>query len=155
MTPLRKLGFGALFGGGVLLLSAFFVAALFVGPLIFWLAWNVMDFAAAVGLPELGFWAIVLATLFLITGWFGKSLIAAIVFIAHPAWLDGAANAHWPEPTFKNFVAVMLLAILASRPHAHAHKNEQATRKRADQTSGGPWVRIDSAMKQEHPDGPI
>jgi len=28
----------------------------------------------------------------------------------------------WPEPTLRNFVAVALLALLASRPHAHAHE---------------------------------
>jgi len=32
---------------------------------------------------------------------------------------------HWPEPTFRNFVAVALLAPLASRPHAHAHKGRR------------------------------
>ena len=90
-------------------------------PLIFWLAWNVLDFAHAVGLPELGFWGIVLATLFLVVGWFGKVVITAIVFLVDPSWFHGAAQVRWPEPTFRNFVAVVLLAVLASRPHAHAH----------------------------------
>ena len=44
--------------------------SLLLGPLVFWLAWNVLNFAHAVGLPELGFWGIVLATLFLVVGWF-------------------------------------------------------------------------------------
>ena len=56
-----------------------------MGPLLFWPAWNVLDLAAAVGLPELGFWGIVLATLFLIVGWFPKLVITAIVFLADPS----------------------------------------------------------------------
>ena len=105
------------------------VAAILLGPLIFWLAWNVLDFASAVGLPELGFWGIVLATLFLVVGWFGKVVITAVVFLVDPSWFDGAARVHWPEPTFRNFVAVVLLALLASRPHAHAHERTRRTQK--------------------------
>lgn len=119
---LRILGIGALVAGGLALALAALVAALFVGPLVFWLAWNVLDFASAVGLPELGFWGIVVATLFLVVGWFGKVVIAAIVFLVDPSWFHGAAEVHWPEPTFRNFVAFALLALLASRPHANAHK---------------------------------
>jgi len=111
---LRILGIGALAVGAL-------VAALLLGPLIFWLAWNVLDLAEAVGLPELGFWGIVLATLFLVVGWLGKVVIAAIVFLVEPSWFEGAAQVEWPEPTFRNFVAVALLAVLASRPHARAH----------------------------------
>jgi hypothetical protein len=48
-------------------------------------------------------------------------VIAAIVFLVDPSWFHGAAEVRWPEPTFRNFVAVALLALLASRPHAHAH----------------------------------
>src|SRR5712691_11950815 len=92
-----------------------------LGPLVFWIARNVLDFGSALGLPELGFWGIVLATLFLVAGWLGKVVITGIVFLVDPSWFDGAAQVHWPEPTFRNFVAVVLLALLASRPHAHAH----------------------------------
>jgi hypothetical protein len=119
---LRVLGIGALVAGGLAVALAALVAVILIGPLIFWVAWNVLDFASAVGLPELGFWAIVLATLFLVIGWFGKVLITAIVFLVDPSWFDGAAQVRWPEPTFRNFVAVALLALLASRPHAHAHE---------------------------------
>jgi hypothetical protein len=38
------------------------------GPLLFWIAWNLLEFAHAVVQPELGFWGIVLATLFLVIG---------------------------------------------------------------------------------------
>ena len=119
---LQVLGVGVLVAGGLAVALAALMAAILAGPLLFWLAWNVLDFAGAVGLPELGFWGIVLATLFLVVAWFGKVAITAIVFLVEPSWFDGAADVHWPEPTFRNFVAVALLALLASRPHAHAHQ---------------------------------
>jgi hypothetical protein len=119
---LRILGIGALVAGGLAVALTALIVAVLIGPLIFWVAWNVLDFAAAVGLPELGFWGIVLATLFLVVGWFGKVVIAAIVFLVDPSWFHGAAQVRWPEPTFRNFVAFALLALLASRPHAHARK---------------------------------
>ena len=128
-TVLRVLGIGALVAGGIVVALVALLVVLLIGPVIFWLAWNVLDFAAAVGLPELGFWGIVLATLFLVIGWFGKVVITAVVFLVEPSWFDGAARVHWPEPTFRNFVAVVLLALLASRPHAHAHER---TRRHED-----------------------
>jgi hypothetical protein len=125
---LRILGIGALVAGGLAVALAALAAAILIGPLIFWVAWNVLNFAAAVGLPELGFWGIVLATLFLVVGWFGKVLIAAIVFLVEPSWFHGAADVRWPEPTFRNFVAVALIALLASRPHAQAHQRTRRAR---------------------------
>ena len=119
---LRIFGIGALVAGGLAVALAALIAAILVGPLIFWVAWNVLNFASAVGLPELGFWGIVLATLFLVVSWFGKVLITAVVFLVDPSWFHGAAEVRWPEPTFRNFVAIALLALLASRPHAHAHE---------------------------------
>jgi hypothetical protein len=118
---LQVLGVGVLVAGGLAVAVAALAAAILLGPLLFWLAWNVLDLAGAVGLPELGFWGIVLATVFLVVSWFGKVLITAVVFLVEPSWFDGAAEVRWPEPTFRNFVAVALLALLASRPHAHAH----------------------------------
>ena len=126
---LRALGIGALVAGGLAIAAIATAAALLLGPLVFWVAWNVLDFAHAVGLPELGFWGIVLATLFLVLGWAGKVAAAAIIFLVDPSWFHGAAHVRWPEPTFRNFVAVALLALLASRPHAHA--NDQGGRRRS------------------------
>ena len=134
-TVLRVLGIGALVAGGIVVALVALLVVLLIGPVIFWLAWNVLDFASAVGLPELGFWGIVLATLFLVIGWFGKVVITAVVFLVEPSWFDGAARVHWPEPTFRNFVAVVLLALLASRPHAHAHER---TRRPKDWSSVNP-----------------
>jgi hypothetical protein len=119
----RILGIGALVAGGLVVALAALAATILLGPLVFWVAWNVLNFGHAVGLPELGFWGIVLATLFLVVGWFGKVVITGVVFLADPSWFaNGTAQVHWPEPTFRNFVAVVLLAVLASRPHAHAHR---------------------------------
>jgi hypothetical protein len=126
---LRFLGIGALVAGGLVVGVAALTAAILLGPLIFWVAWNVLDFASAVGLPELTFWGIVLATLFLVVSWFGKVVIAAIVFLVDPSWFHGAAEVRWPEPTFRNFVAVALLALLASRPHAHAHERTRRNKR--------------------------
>ena len=128
---LRILGIGALVAGGLAVALAALIAAILIGPLIFWIAWNVLNLAHAVGLPELGFWGIVLATLFLVVSWFGKVAIAAINFVVEPAWFDGAAEVRWQEPTLRNFVAVALLALLASRPHAHAHQRTHRKKGRA------------------------
>jgi len=125
---LRILGIGALVAGGLVAALAALAAMLLLGPLVFWLAWNVLDFAHAVGLPELGFWGIVFATLFLVVGWFPKVVITAIVFLVDPSWFDGSAQVHWPAATFRNFVAVALLALLASRPHTHAQKGRRGKR---------------------------
>ena len=104
---LRVLGIGALVAGGLAVALAALVATILLGPLIFWVAWNVLDFASAIGLPELAFWGIVLATLFLVVGWVGKLVIAAIVFLVDPSWFHGAAEVRWPEPTFRNFAAAL------------------------------------------------
>jgi len=119
-SVMRFLGIGALVAGGLVIALAALAAVLLIGPVVFWLAWNVLEFGPAIGLPELGFWSIVLATLFLVVGWFGKMLITAIVFLVDPSWFSGSALVHWPETTFRNFIAVALLALLASRPHARA-----------------------------------
>jgi hypothetical protein len=129
-AALRVLGVGALVAGGLAVAVVVLALVVLIGPLIFWLAWNVLDLAHAVGLPELGFWGIVLATLFLVLGWVGKVVITGVVFLVNPDWFaNGTARVHWPEPTFKNFVAVALLALLASRPHAHAHQRAQRSRQ--------------------------
>jgi len=120
---LRIFGIGALVAGGLAVAAAVLVAVALLGPLVFWIAWNVLGLAHALGLPELGFWGIVLATVFLVVGWFPKVVITGIVFLVDPSWFHGASQVRWPEPTFRNFVAVALLALLASRPHAHAQKH--------------------------------
>jgi len=119
---LRVFGVGALVAGGLALALAAFVALLLLGPLIFWLGWNVLHFGSAIGLHGLGFWAIVLATLFLVLDWFGKVVYTGVVFLVDPSWFHGSAELHWPSPCFRNFVAVAVLSLLAARPHAHARR---------------------------------
>ena len=128
---LQLLGIWALVAGGLATIAAFFLALLLAWPFLFWLAWNVLDFAHAVGLPELAFWGIVLAALFLALGWFGKMLIVAIVFVVDPDWFHGSARVHWPEATFKNFVAIGLLALLAVRPLRARHVKVMRRGRRA------------------------
>jgi uncharacterized membrane protein len=65
----------------------------------------------------------------LVAGGAGKVVIAAVVFLADPSWFHRAAEMHWPEPTFRNFVAVAMLALLASRPHAHAHQRTRRAKR--------------------------
>jgi hypothetical protein len=125
---LQILGIGVLIAGGLAVALAVIVATVLLGPLVFWFAWNVLNFASAIGLPELGFWGILFATLFLVVGWGGKVLITAVVFLADPSWFSGSAQVHWPDPTFRNFISVALLAALASRPHAHAHGHKRSRR---------------------------
>jgi hypothetical protein len=127
---LRILGIGALVAGGLVVVIGALVATVLLGPFVFWIAWNVLDFGHAVGLPGLGFWGIVLATLFLVVGWFPKVVITGIVFVVEPSWFQGTAQVRWPEPTLRNFVAVALLALLASRPHAHAQRHRHKQRHR-------------------------
>ena len=132
----RILGIGVFVAGGLAITLAVIAATAFLAPLVFWIAWNVLDFGHAVGLPELGFWAILLATLFLVVGWGGKMLITAIVFLVDPSWFSRSAEVHWPDTSFKNFVAIALLAAVASRPHAHGHKAGRRRRGRyADSTA--------------------
>lgn len=69
-----------------------------------------------------------LATLFLVVGWFPKVVITGIVFLVDPSWFHGSAEVHWPAPTFRNFVAVALLALLATRLHTHAQKGRRVRR---------------------------
>jgi hypothetical protein len=127
----KLFGIGALVAGSIAAVAALLAAAVLIGPILFWLAWNVLDFGPAVGLPELGFWGIVLATLFLALGWAGKMVITAVVFLADPSWFHGAAQVHWPDTTFRNFVAIALLALIATRPRA----SRRWERKRR----GRPW----------------
>jgi hypothetical protein len=126
----KAFGIGALVVGSIAVVGGLLAATVLIGPILVWLAWNELDFAHAVGLPELGFWGIVLATLFLGLGWMGKIVVTAIVFIADPSWFHGAAQVHWPEPTFKNFVAIALLALIATRPRASRKWDRRSRRAR-------------------------
>lgn len=113
---LAILGLGALLAGA----AALVIGGLLFGPLLVWLAWNVLDLAHAVGAPELGFWGLVLVAVFLAIGLAGRVIIVAAVFLIDPDWFHGSARLHWPEPTFRNFVAICLILIVAS-VSSHPH----------------------------------
>jgi hypothetical protein len=121
----------ALLGIGAILATvvAVVVGGLLVGPLLVWLAWNVLDLGHAVGAGELGFWGVVLVALFLAVGGAGRILIVAIVFLLDPHWLHRSAALHWPSPSFKNFVAIVLLIAVAS---ASSHQGGGGGRRRDD-----------------------
>jgi hypothetical protein len=126
---LAILGLGALLAGA----AALVVGGLLLGPLVVWLAWNVLDLAHAVGAPELGFWGLVLAAVFLAIGLAGRIIIVAVVFLVDPDWFHASAHLHWPEPTFRNFVAICLILIVASassHPH-HGHEKKRRSREPA------------------------
>lgn len=118
---LMGLGIGAFLAGATALVVALVILGLLLAPLAVWLAWNVLDFASAIGAPELGFWGIVLLTLFLITGFGGRVLIAIIVWIVHPQWLSGSATLNWPQWSLKTFIALLILLLVAQVPARARH----------------------------------
>ena len=122
---LAILGLGALLAGA----AALVIGGLLLGPLLVWVAWNVLDLAHATGAPELGLWGIVLAAIFLAIGLAGRIIVVAAVFLIDPHWFHSAARLHWPDPTFRNFIAIVLLLIVASAS-AHSHHPDGGRRKR-------------------------
>ncbi|MDH4145232.1 MAG: hypothetical protein OEY23_08685 [Acidimicrobiia bacterium] len=134
---LRVLGISALVAGGLTVALWLVALALLLAPLAFWLAWNALDFGPAIGLPELGFWATILATAFLVFGWFGKMVITAVVFLVEPAWFAATASVHWPEPTLRNFLAVALLAALAGHHKVEHRAGRKAKGRREDRAGDG------------------
>jgi hypothetical protein len=129
---LAVLGISVLIAGVVVIV----IGALLFGPIMVWLAWNVLDLASAVGAPELGFWGFILVALFLALGLAGRAIIVALVFIIDPSWFQGEATLHWPEPTLKNYLAIFLLLLVASV------------------SSGHHWDRGPKRSKQVPPPGP-
>jgi len=123
---LAILGLGALLAGA----AALVIGGLLLGPLLVWLAWNVLDLAHAVGAPELGFWGLVLAAVFLAVGLAGRVIIVAAVFLIDPDWFHGSARLHWPEPTFRNFIAICLILIVASASSHPHHGSDKRGRPR-------------------------
>jgi hypothetical protein len=112
-----------LVGFGILVISAI---ALLIAPIVVWFAWNVLDFGNAIGAGDLGFWGIILLSIFLVGGAFIRIVVVSLVFLFDPAWFSKAGTLMWPEPTFKIWVATLLLVLVASHSAA-------ATRRRAEQ----------------------
>jgi hypothetical protein len=117
-----------LVGIGIVVITAI---ALLIAPIVVWLAWNVLDFGNAIGAGDLGFWGIILLSIFLVGGAFIRIAVVSLVFIIDPAWFSKAGTLMWPEPTFKIWVATVLLVLVASHSAA-------ATRRRSEYRGGGP-----------------
>jgi hypothetical protein len=131
---LAALGLGTLVAGATTVLVLLAIIAFAIAPIAVWLAWNVLGFATAIGAPELGFWGIVLLTLFLVGGFGGRIVITLVVWIVDPAWLHGAARLHWPQSSLRVFVAIVLLLAVAGVPgRRHAHSAKHAERRAAEQ----------------------
>ncbi len=111
-----------LVGIGIVVIS---VIALLIAPVIVWFAWNVLDFGKAIGAGDLGFWGIILLSIFLVGGAFIRIVVVSLVFIIDPDWFSKAGTLTWPEPTFKIWVATVILVLVASHSAA-------ATRRRSE-----------------------
>jgi hypothetical protein len=117
-----------LVGVGILVISAI---ALLIAPIVVWFAWNVLDFGKSIGAGDLGFWGIILLSIFLVGGAFIRIVTVSLVFLIDPAWFSKAGILTWPDPTFKLWVATVILVLVASHSAA-------ATRRRADYRTSEP-----------------
>ncbi len=128
------IGFGVagLVAGASALVIAVIVVGIVLVPFLVWLAWNVLDFGAAIGAQELSFWGVVLMTLFLTVGFGGRVVIALMVWLIDPKWLADSAELNWPQPSFRTFIALALLLMVAQLP-AHTHE----PRRDVPKTSSG------------------
>jgi hypothetical protein len=117
-----------LVGIGIVVITAI---ALLVAPIVVWFAWNVLDFGNAIGAGDLGFWGIILLSIFLVGGAFIRITVVSLLFLIDPAWFSKAGTLMWPEPTFKIWVATVLLVLVASHSAA-------ATRRRSEYRGGEP-----------------
>ncbi len=111
-----------LVGFGILVISAI---ALLLAPIVVWFAWNVLDFGPAIGAGDLGFWGIILLSIFLVGGALIRIVVVSLVFLIDPEWFSKAGTLMWPEPTFKHWVAAVILVLVASHSAA-------ATSRRSD-----------------------
>jgi hypothetical protein len=132
---LTAVGLGALVAGATTLLVLFAVMAFALAPLAVWVAWNVLDFAGAIGAPELGFWGVLLLTLFLAGGFGVRIAVALVVWLVDPSWLHGAARLHWPQSSLRVFVAIVLLLAVAAVPGRRRERAQKRGRREAERAS--------------------
>jgi hypothetical protein len=124
-TVLGILGITALVTAGIAAVLTLIVLALLVAPALVALAWNVLDFGKAIGAGSLDFWGCVLLGWFLASPFPIRLLIAFLVFVTDPDWFHRAGVLHWPEPTVKNFIAVVILLLVLSFPHGHSERERR------------------------------
>jgi hypothetical protein len=111
-----------LVGIGILMIS---VVALLIAPVVVWFAWNVLDFGEAIGAGDLGFWGIILLSIFLVGGAFIRIVVVSLLFLIDPDWFSKAGTLMWPEPTFKLWVASVILVLVASHSAAATSRRSQ------------------------------
>ena len=141
---LGMLGLGILVTAGIAAIVTLVVLALLIAPALVALAWNVLDFGDAIGAGSLSFWGCVLLGWFLASPFPIRFVIVAVVFIADPAWFHAAGELHWPEPTFRNFVAVVILLIVLSFSAGHGNT---APRKDRQPPASGARAFVLSALE--------
>jgi hypothetical protein len=124
-TVLGILGITALVTAGIAAVLTLIVLALLVAPALVALAWNVLDFGKAIGAGSLDFWGCVLLGWFLASPFPIRLLIVFLVFVTDPDWFHRAGVLHWPEPTVKNFIAVVILLLVLSFPHGHSERERR------------------------------
>jgi hypothetical protein len=99
------------------------VLSMIMAPIAVWVAWNGLHFGPAIGAPELGFWGIILLTLFLVSGFGGRLLLSVLVWLFDPGWLHASATLHWPQSSFRTFIALLILLLVAQTPvRARRHR---------------------------------
>jgi hypothetical protein len=113
---LNGFGLGALLIGASTIVVTLVTISIIVAPVAVWAAWNGLHFGQAIGVPELGFWGIVLLTLFLVSGFGGRLLLSILVWVVDPDWLHASAMLHWPQSSFGTLVALLILLLVAQTP---------------------------------------
>jgi hypothetical protein len=113
---LHGFGLGALLIGASTIVVTLVIISMIIAPMAVWVAWDALHFGAAIGAPELGFWGIVLLTFFLVSGFGGRLLLSILVWLFDPGWLHASATLHWPQGSFRTFVALLILLLVAQTP---------------------------------------
>ncbi len=114
-----------LVGIGILMIS---LVALLIAPVVVWFAWNVLDFGESIGAGDLGFWGIILLSVFLVGGAFIRIAVVSLVFLIDPDWFSKSGTLTWPEPTFKLWIASVILVLVASHSAAAMRRRSEYRR---------------------------
>jgi hypothetical protein len=120
---LNGFGLGALLIGASTIVVTLVIISMIMAPIAVWVAWDALHFGRAIGAAELGFWGIILLTFFLVSGFGGRLLLSILVWLFDPGWLHSSATLHWPQGSFRTFVALFILLLVAQTPlRARRHR---------------------------------
>jgi hypothetical protein len=124
---LNGFGLGALFIGASTIVVTLVIISMIMAPIAVWVAWDLLHFGRAIGAPELGLWGVILLTLFLVSGFGGRLLLSLLVWAFDPGWLHASATLQWPQGSFRTFVALVILLLVAQTPvRARRHRTPLA-----------------------------